>query len=45
VDLSGETAVKVVTEHASDEVTFRKVIRPNPEYKLKKSKGKSANWV
>ena len=45
VDLSGETMVKVVTENASDEVTFRKVMRPNPEYRLKKSKGKSANWV
>ena len=45
VDLSGETMVKAVTENASDEVTFRKVMRPNPEYRLKKSKGKSANWV
>ena len=44
-DLSGETTVKAVTENASDEVTFRKVMRPNPEYRLKKSKGKSANWV
>jgi beta-galactosidase len=45
VKLTGTMHIKAVTEHAEDEAVFTKVASPNPDYRLKKSRGKSANWV
>ena len=45
VKLTGTMHIKAVTEHAEDEAVFTKVASPNPDYRLKKSGGKSANWV
>ena len=45
VKLTGTMHIKAVTEHAEDEAVFTKVAAPNPDYRLKKSRGKSANWV
>lgn len=45
VPLTEELKVEVVADTLRDEAVFRKVDKPNPAYKLSKSKGKSANWV
>ena len=45
VKLNGETKVQAVAGDCIDEDVFRKVDAPNPDYKLHKTKSKSANWV
>jgi len=43
--LQGELKITAVAGDCTDEAVFRKVSSPNPAYKLKKGKSKSANWV
>ena len=45
VKLNGETKVQAVAGDHIDEAVFTKVSTPNLDYKLTKSKTKSANWV
>ena len=45
VPLNGEVRLEAVSGQAKDTSTIRRVSQPNPDYKLKKSKGKSQNWV
>ena len=45
VKLNGETKVQAVAGDSIDDAVFRKVDAPNPDYKLHKTKSKSANWV
>ena len=45
VPLNGEVHLEAVSGQAKDTSTLRRVSKPNPDYKLKKSKGKSQNWV
>ena len=45
VKLNGETKIQAVAGDCIDEAVFTKVSTPNPDYKLTKSKTKSANWV
>lgn len=45
VPLNGEVRLEAVSGKAKDTSTLRRVSKPNPDYKLKKSKGKSQNWV
>jgi hypothetical protein len=37
--------LKAVSGTVSDTAVLHKVAKPNPDYKLRKSKKKSANWV
>ncbi len=43
--LENESTFKAVSGSLRDEATFRKVSRPNPEYILKESGDKGANWT
>ncbi len=43
--LQGELKIQAVAGECTDEAVFRKVDIPNPSYRLKKGKSKSANWV
>lgn len=45
VPLSGELHIQAVAGDRTDESVIRHVDTPNPEYKLHKTKSKSANWV
>ena len=45
VKLNGETKVQAVAGDSIDDAVFRKVDAPNSDYKLHKTKSKSANWV
>ena len=45
VPLNGDVHIRAAAEHAEDTADFRKTAQPNPAYKLKKSRSKSANWV
>ena len=45
VPLNGELHIQAVAGDRTDESVFRHVDTPNPEYKLHKTKSKSANWV
>ncbi len=45
VPLEGEVELKAVSGTVSDTAVIRKVSKPNPAYKLRKTKKKSANWV
>lgn len=43
--LNGELHIQAVAGDRTDESVIRHVDTPNPEYKLHKTKSKSANWV
>ena len=43
--LNGQVELKAVAGDCIDQAAIRKVDTPNPAYKLKKGKSKSANWV
>lgn len=45
VPLNGELHIQAVADDRTDESVIRHVDTPNPEYKLHKTKSKSANWV
>ena len=45
VPLNGELHIQAVAGDRTDESVIRHVGTPNPEYKLHKTKSKSANWV
>lgn len=45
VPLNGELHIQAVAGDRTDESVIRHVDIPNPEYKLLKTKSKSANWV
>ena len=45
VPLNGELHIQAVAGDRTDESVIRHVDPPNPEYKLHKTKSKSANWV
>ena len=45
VPLSGETKIRAVAGQWEDTAVFRRVSKPNPSYKLRKTKNKSQNWV
>ena len=45
VPLNGELHIQAVAGDRTDESVIRHVATPNPEYKLRKTKSKSANWV
>lgn len=45
VPLNGELRIQAVAGDRTDESVIRHVDTPNPEYKLHKTKSKSANWV
>ncbi len=45
VPLNGELHIQTVAGDRTDESVIRHVDTPNPEYKLHKTKSKSANWV
>ena len=45
VPLNGELYIQAVAGDRTDESVIRHVDTPNPEYKLHKTKSKSANWV
>ena len=45
VPLKGELHIQAVAGDRTDESVIRHVDTPNPEYKLHKTKSKSANWV
>ena len=45
VPLNGELHIQAVAGDRTDESVIRHVDTPNPEYKLLKTKSKSANWV
>ena len=45
VPLNGELHIQAVAGDRTDESVIRHVDTPNPEYKLHKTKSKSANWV
>ena len=45
VPLNGELHIQAVAGDRTDESVIRYVDTPNPEYKLHKTKSKSANWV
>ena len=45
VPLNGELHIQAVAGDRTDESVIRHVDTPNPEYKLYKTKSKSANWV
>lgn len=45
VPLNGELHMQAVAGDRTDESVIRHVDTPNPEYKLHKTKSKSANWV
>ena len=45
VPLNGELHIQAVAGVRTDESVIRHVDTPNPEYKLHKTKSKSANWV
>ena len=45
VPLNGELHIQAVAGDRTDESAIRHVDTPNPEYKLHKTKSKSANWV
>ena len=45
VPLNGELHIQAVAGDRTDESIIRHVDTPNPEYKLHKTKSKSANWV
>ena len=45
VPLNGELLIQAVAGDRTDESVIRHVDTPNPEYKLHKTKSKSANWV
>lgn len=45
VPLNGELHIQAVAGGRTDESVIRHVDTPNPEYKLHKTKSKSANWV
>lgn len=45
VPLNGELHIQAVAGDRTDESVIRHVDIPNPEYKLHKTKSKSANWV
>ena len=45
VPLNGELHIQVVAGDRTDESVIHHVDTPNPEYKLHKTKSKSANWV
>ena len=45
VSLNGELHIQAVAGDRTDESVIRHVDTPNPEYKLHKTKSKSANWV
>ena len=45
VPLNGELHIQAVAGDRTDESVIRHVDTPNPEYKLHKTKSRSANWV
>ena len=45
IPLEGEVQIEAVSGDLKDSCTLRRVSAPNPDYTLKKSKGKSQNWV
>ena len=45
IPLNGELHIQAVAGDHTDESVIRHVDTPNPEYKLHKTKSKSANWV
>ena len=45
IPLNGELHIQAVAGDRTDESVIRHVDTPNPEYKLHKTKSKSANWV
>lgn len=45
IPLEGQVQIKAVAGQYQDSCTLRYVKQPNPEYRLKKSGNKSANWV
>lgn len=45
IPLEGEVKIEAVAGELKDSCTLRRVSAPNPDYTLKKSKGKSQNWV
>ena len=45
VPLNGELHIQAVAGDRTDESVIRHLDTPNPEYKLHKTKSKSANWV
>ena len=45
VPLNGELHIQAVAGDRTDESVIRHIDTPNPEYKLHKTKSKSANWV
>ena len=45
VPLNGELHIQAVAGDRTDESVIRHVDTPNPEYKLHKTKSKSANWI
>lgn len=45
VPLEGEVQLEAVSGECRDKCTIRHTDTPNPAYKLKKSSGKSENWV
>lgn len=45
VPLKGEMRLEAVSGECRDQSVIRRVERPNPAYTLKKSSGKSQNWV
>ena len=45
IPLHGRTEIRVEADGQTDTAVFCKVDTPNPDYKLQKSKHKSANWV
>ncbi|MDO4267697.1 MAG: glycoside hydrolase family 2 TIM barrel-domain containing protein, partial [Eubacteriales bacterium] len=45
VPLDGEVRLKAVAGACIDESVIRRCEKPNPDYQLKKEKGKSQNWV
>ena len=45
VSLTGENEFMAVSGACRDKAVFRKVSRPNPEYTLKESGDKGANWT
>ena len=45
VPMEGKLELKAVSGTVSDTAVIRKADKPNPDYKLRKAKKKSANWV
>ena len=45
IPLESEVKIEAVAGELKDSCTLRRVSAPNPDYTLKKSKGKSQNWV